>query len=177
MLLVLELIVKPGADILVHRFQFDENQGKAVDEADQVGPPVVMRNANALDLQLPNGEKAVVSCIAEVDHPGQRVFCLAAWFPPFDRDPAPDEPEKLPIVLNERPGKIDAGQFFDRLLACRFRQFRIQARERRPQIANQDDFTFRHPAECSLRPESLRFVGIHAVPAERMLQILSEGFL
>jgi len=100
MLFVLELIVKPGADILVHRFQFDENQGKAVDEADQVGPPIVMRNANALDLQLPNGEKAVVSCIAEVDHPGQRVFCLAARFPPFDRDPAPDEPEKLPIVLN-----------------------------------------------------------------------------
>ena len=40
MFFVLELIVKPGADIFVHRFQFDENQGKAVDEADQVGPPV-----------------------------------------------------------------------------------------------------------------------------------------
>ena len=72
---VAQVAVEAGADVLVDRLQLDEDQRQAVDEADQVGPAVVARGAQAGDLQLAHGKEAVVRLavrpcsVLEIDHP------------------------------------------------------------------------------------------------------------
>lgn len=63
-----EVVVEPGADVLVNRFQLDEDDGQAVDEADEIGAPVVVRDAQALDLQLAHGQETIRRRVAKVDH-------------------------------------------------------------------------------------------------------------
>ena len=57
---VAQVAVEAGADVLVDRLQLDEDQRQAVDEADEIGAPVVVRHAQAVNLQLAHGEEAVV---------------------------------------------------------------------------------------------------------------------
>ena len=54
-----KVVVESLADVLVDRLQLDEDQRKAVDEADQIGAPVVVRRADAGELQLAHGEEAI----------------------------------------------------------------------------------------------------------------------
>lgn len=45
-----EVVVEAGADVFVYRLQLDKHEWQAIDEADEVGAPVVMRHAHALHL-------------------------------------------------------------------------------------------------------------------------------
>ena len=49
---VAQVAVEAGADVLVDRLQLDEDQRQAVDEADEIGAAVVVRRAQAGELQL-----------------------------------------------------------------------------------------------------------------------------
>ena len=126
-----QVFVESGADVPVHRFQLDEDQRQTIHKADQIGPPVVVRDAHALYLQLAYCEKAVARGVAKVDHLRARVPGLAARIPPLHRNPATDEVVELPIVLNERTGKVAPRDLLNRLLARRFWKVRVQAHERR----------------------------------------------
>ena len=53
---VAQVAVEPGADVLVDRLQLDEDQRQAVDEADEIGAAVVVRRAQAGELQLICGQ-------------------------------------------------------------------------------------------------------------------------
>ena len=66
-----KVVVEALADVLVDRLQFDEDQRKAVDEADQIGAAVVVRRADTGELQLAHGEESIgTRSVVEVDHPG-----------------------------------------------------------------------------------------------------------
>jgi hypothetical protein len=74
MQVVAQVIVEAGADVAVNGLQLDEDDRQAVDEADQVSAPVVVRHSHALDLQLTHGQKTVVrlairtAFVAKIDH-------------------------------------------------------------------------------------------------------------
>ena len=104
-----QVVVEAGADVPIDRLQLDEHQRQAVDEADEIGAPVVVRHAHALDLQLAHGEEAVAGGVAEVDHLRVRVTGLAARIPPLDRHAAADEAVELAVVLDQRAGEVDRG--------------------------------------------------------------------
>ena len=119
-----EVVVEAGADVPIDGLQLDEDQRQAVDEADQIGAPVVVRHPHALDLQLAHGEEAVVGqpSVAEVDHLRPRMPRLAGIVAPLDRHAVADEAVELPVVLKQRAGKVDARELLDGLLPGRFRQ-------------------------------------------------------
>ena len=98
---------KPARMFLIDRLQLDEDQRQAVDEADEIGAPVVVRHAHALDLQLAHGEEAVVGGVAEVDHLRVRVARLAAGVAPLHRHAVADEAVELAVVLDQRTGEVD----------------------------------------------------------------------
>ncbi len=78
-----KVVVESGADVPIDGLELDEDQRQAVDEADQVRAPVVVRHPHSLDLQLAHGEEAIVrfsiraGAVAKVDHPRPRVPRLA----------------------------------------------------------------------------------------------------
>ena len=165
----MQVVVEAGADVPVDRLQLDEDQRQAVDEADQIGAPVVVRHAHALDLQLAHGEEAVAAGVAEVDHLRARVPRLAGCVAPLDRHAAADEAVELAVVLEQRAGEVDARELLDGLLARRLRQVRVEPRQRRAQVAHQHHLALGRAAQRALRPEGLRVVGVDALPAERLL--------
>jgi hypothetical protein len=57
------------------------------------------------------------------------------------------------------------------------RQPRVQLDQFAPEIARQDDLAVRCTAEQAIRPEVLVVVGVHRVPPEVLLQVLSGGLL
>ena len=173
----MRLSSKPGADVPVHRLQLDEDQRQAVDEAHQIRATVVVRHAHALNLQLAHGQEAVVRDVAEVDHLRPRVARLAGGIAPLHRHATADEAVELAVVLDERAGEIDARQLLDGLLAGRFRDVRVQPRERRAQVAHQHDVPLGRATERAVRPEGLRVVGVDTLPAEHLFQMLGEGLL
>ena len=136
-----------------------------------------MRDAHALYLQLAHGKEAVASGVTEVDHVRMCVPGLAAHVPPLHRHPAADEAVELPVVLDERAGEVDPGDSLDGLFARRFWKVRVQARERRPQVAHQHHVALRCPAKGSLRPEGLSVVGVEALPPETITEMIREGLL
>ena len=75
---VAQVVVEAGADVLVDRLQLDEDQRQAVDEADEIGAAVVVRRAQAGELQLAHGEEAVCARrVVEVDHARAGIAALA----------------------------------------------------------------------------------------------------
>ena len=102
---------------------------------------------------------------------------FAVRVPPLHRHTAADKAVALPVVLNERSGKVDPGDLLDGLLARRFRKVRVQARERCPQVAHQHHVALRCPAKRSLWPEGLGVVGVDAFPVELIAEVVREGLL
>jgi hypothetical protein len=67
--IVAQIAVKSGSDILVDRLQLDEDQRQTVDKADEIGTAVVVRCAQAGQLQLANSEEVIVArAVVEVDY-------------------------------------------------------------------------------------------------------------
>ena len=93
---VLQIAVEAGADVLVHRLQFGEHQRQAVDEANQIGPAVVIGRAQPGDLEFAHREEAVGAGIAEVDHRRLRMADLAGWIPIADRNAIPESACETP---------------------------------------------------------------------------------
>lgn len=163
--------------VLVDSLELDEDQRQAVHEADQIPPPVVVRDAHTLDLQFPDRQEAVVGRVPEIDHPRVRMPDLAGGVAPLHRHPTADEAVKLPVVLEERASKVDPRELLDRLLPRRLRNARVKPGQRRAQIPHQHSLAFGRAAQGSVRPERLRVVGVDALPADRLLQMLGEGLL
>ena len=174
---VSEIVVEAGADVPVNRLQLNEDQRQAVDEANQVRPPVVVRHANALDLQLAHGEEAIVSGVAKVDHLCVSVPGLAAGVAPVHGNPAADEGVELAVVLNERPSEVDPGQLLDGLLPRLGWNVPVQPCERRPQVAHQHGLPVGGASQRSRRPERLRVVCINAVPTEHLFEMFGKRLL
>ena len=66
---VAQVAIEASADVLVDGLQLDEHQRQAVDEADDIGAAVVVRRAQARELQLAHGEETVVArSVLEVDY-------------------------------------------------------------------------------------------------------------
>src|SRR6266536_2931656 len=68
MQVISQIVVEASADVQINGFELDENQRQTVNEADKIGPPVVMRHAHTLNLQLAYREESVIGRIAKVDH-------------------------------------------------------------------------------------------------------------
>ena len=160
-----EVIVEAGADVAVHGLQFDKHQRQAIDEADEVGAPVVVRHAHALHLQFAHCEKAIVNLVPEIDCPCQRMPRLALRIAPVDRHPAADETVELAIVLHQRAGEVGVRELLDGLLARRFGQIGIETGQRRAQVAHQHRLALVRATERAIRTEGLGVVGVDAVPA------------
>ena len=77
-----QVVVIPRPHVQIDGFEFNERERDAVDKADQVCAAVVVRHAQALNLQLAHSEEAVVGfpvrayAIAEIDHLRPRVAGL-----------------------------------------------------------------------------------------------------
>ena len=106
-----------------------------------------------------------------------RVADFAGGVTPLDRHAAADEAIDFPVVLDQGSGEIDPGDFLDRLRAGRFRKVRVQTRKRRPQVPNQHHLALGGSSQCPVMPEGLRVVGVDAVPAKDLLQMVGEGLL
>ena len=132
--------------------------GQAVDEADQIGAAVVVRDAEALNLQFPDGKEAVVgravraNTVLEIYDLGAGVFGFAAGVAPFDGNAVADEVVVLAVVLDEGAGEVHPGQFFDGLFAGGFRELRIEAHQGSAEIADEDDFALAGSAEGAVGP-------------------------
>jgi hypothetical protein len=172
-----QVVVEAGADVPVDSLQLDEDQRQAAHEAHEIGAPVVVRHPHALDLQLPHGQEAVAKGVTEIDDLGVRVAGFAACVPPLDRHAAPDESVEFAVVLDERAGVVDPDELLDRLLARLGRKIGIQPRDGRPQVPHQHHLALGCPAKGAVRPEGLGVVGIDALPAENLLQVVGEGLL
>ena len=106
---VAQIAVKAGADVFVHRLQFDEHQGQAVDETHQVGAAVVVGGAQTGELEFAHHQKAVVGGIAKVDHRRVRGAQLSLRVAVVHRNAVPNERVKVTVVLQQRARKVVVG--------------------------------------------------------------------
>jgi len=140
-------------------------------------------HAQALEFEFPDHEETVVGpsvCsgpIAKIDDAGAGMACFTRFVPPFDGHAAADETVELPVVLQERPGKVHAGELFDGLLKGRRRQVRVEPCQGRPEIPNQDRLLRRCSPQGPLRPEGFGVVSINTFPAEVIMQVVGKGLL
>jgi hypothetical protein len=171
-----QVVVKAGADVPIDSLQLDKDQRQAIDEAHEVGAPVVVRHAYALDFQFAHCQKAVGSSSGtEIDHLRTSVACLASGVTPLHRHTLSDVAVVLAIVLHQRAGKIHTGKLLDDLLTGRLGQSGIEPSQRCPQVAYQHHLTLASAAKRAVRPEGLLVPGVDAVPAEHIVQILGKG--
>ena len=131
---IAQVIVETGADVLVDRFQFDEDQGQAVDETDQIGAAVIARRAQAGDLQLPDGEKSVVGpvvragAVLKVDDPRVGTVLAVLRVTVSDGYAVAEKAVELFVLLDQRAGEIVGREFCDGLFDGSGRKIRIEAR-------------------------------------------------
>ena len=122
-----EVVVEALADVLVDRLQFDEHQRQAVDETDQVGAAVVVRRADAGELQLAHGEEAIgTRRVIEVDHSGTSGLLATLGIPVLDRNAAANQPVEITVVLHYRTADIVDRQFPQRVIYGGGRQVGIE---------------------------------------------------
>jgi hypothetical protein len=178
-----KVVVKSGPDVLVDRLEFDEHQGQAIDEADQICAGVVVRNAQTLKFQLADCEESVMELtvrspsIAEIDYSGIGMASFCRFIPPLDGYAATNEGVELSIVLQERLGKVRVCQLLDGLLTSREREVRIESNQGRSEVSDQDCLAFRLASQSPLRSKGFRVVGINAFPAEMIVQMVGKSFL
>jgi hypothetical protein len=68
-------------------------------------------------------------------------------------------------------------ELLDGLHTCRLGQIGVESSQRRPQVAPQHHLTLAVAAKRAMRPEGFLVPGVHAVPAEHIVQILGKGLL
>ena len=126
--IVTQIAVKPGADIIVNRLQFDKHQGQTVDEAYQIGPSVVAWRSKSRQFQFPDGQKTIVRLsarpfsVAKIDDPRPHLSQYTLIVMIIHRRPIPNEPVEILIVLEQRAGKIVPGHLFHGIGDGRVRQ-------------------------------------------------------
>ena len=178
-----QVVVEAGPHVQIDGFEFDEHQRQAVDETDQIGPAVVVGDAEALDLQFPDGKEAIVGgavragAVLEIYDLGAGVLGFAASVAPFDRDAVADEVVVFAVVLDEGAGEIHPGQFLHGLLAGGFGEVRVEALEGGAEVADEDDFALAVATEGAGRAERFVVEGVNALPAEGIMQVIGKGLL
>ena len=178
-----QVVVETGPHVQIDGFEFDEHQRQAVDEADQIGPAVVVGDAEALDFEFPDGKEPVVgravraSTVLEIQDLGAGVFGFAGSIAPFDRDAVADEVVVLAVVLDERAGEVHPGQFLHGLFAGGFGELRVEALQGGAEVADENDFALAGATEGAGWAEGLFIVGVDAFPAEDTMQVVRKGLL
>ena len=178
-----QVIIEAGPHVQIDGLQFHEDQRQAVDVADEVGAAVVMGDAEALNLELPDGEEPVVGravraiTVLEIYDLGAGVFSLAAGISPLDGDTVTDEVVILAVVLDERAGEVHPGQFLNGLFARGFGEVRVEALQGGAEVAGEDDFALAGAAEGAGGAEGFVVVRVKAFPAEDIMQVIGKGLL
>ena len=122
-----QVVVEALPDIAIDRLELDEDERQPVDEADEVGAAVAMRDPRALKLHLAHGHEAVVGGRPEVDNAGMIVARFTAGVAPRHRHAALNVLVELMIMLEHRASVVHLREFLKCLLAGRFGKIRVQA--------------------------------------------------
>ena len=157
--------------VLVARaLELDHPEGEAVHEHHHVRAPVVL----VLDhRELVDREPVVVVRVVEIDQPSLVARNGAVAVGDLHVQAVHDHAVKAPVFLDQgrRLHLLELGQ---NLLADRFRQLRVEPRQRRPQAAPQHDL-------AEVRPLGARAVGRDLGPEARLVaqvpEPLQPGFL
>ena len=178
-----QVVVEARPHVQIDRLEFNEDERQAVDEADQIGAAVVVRHAQALNLQFPHGQEAVVwravgsGAVAEINDAGAGVPGLPRLITPLDRDAIADEVVELAVVLDERPGEVHPRELLDGPLAGGFGQVGIEPMHGGAEVAGEDDIPLAGAAQRANGAEGLLVVREDALPAEDIMKVVGERLL
>ena len=100
-------------------FSSMNTNGRPLTKQNQVGAAIVIRRADAGELQLAHGEKTVgTRRVAEVDHPGASRPLAALGIPVPDGNAASDQPVKVAVMLDHRSAEVVDSHFPQRVFYC-----------------------------------------------------------
>ena len=163
-----------GLEVPVDVLALDEQQRKAVDEADDVRPPPVEAAAYP---ELPHAEKVVVRGVIEVEDPESLVHQLALGVTERHPNACAHQRGLLPVGGGDalRGGGLDDLPYG--VVVGGIGETRIQGHELHAHQARQYDFAVGSAAEQAVRPEVLVVVRVDRFPAEPLFHVLGGGLL
>ena len=150
-------------DIHIEVFQFDEEQGKAVDEAQDIRAFAVEAEF-VVDLQLLDGEEVVVFGVAEVEDLDPAFLLGLAGLADGDGDAVPEEAVFLLVDLHGGGGGQMALQLFDGLLVHRLREPGVELHYRLLEVPPEHDLPIALPPEGAVCAQLLGVVGHRHFP-------------
>ena len=168
------VLLEGGLEVPVDVLALDEQQRKAVDEADDVRPAPVEIAAHP---QLAHAEKVIVGGLVEVEDPEALVHQLALGVAVRDPHAVAHQRVLLPVGGGDALRGGGLGNLPYRIVVGGIGETRVQGGELLAQRARQYDFAVGSAAEQAVRPKVLGVVGVDRFPAEPLFQVLGGGLL
>ena len=156
-------------DIHIEIFQLDEEQGQAVDEAQDIRAFAVQAKF-VVDLQLLDGEEVVVFGVAEVEDLNPAFLLGFAGLADGDGDPVPEEAVFLLVDLHGGCGGQMALQLFDGLLIQWLREPGVELHHRLFEVPPEHDLPIALPPEGAVCAQLLGVVGHRHFPPKLVPQ-------
>ena len=168
-----EVLLKGSLEVAMDVLAFDEQQGQAVDEADDVGSPAV---EVAPHPQLAHAEEIIVLRRLEVEDPQPLPRALALVVAEGNLHAIAHQRVLLAVGGDDALRSTDGGHLSNRVVIGVCGQARIQRHQLGAQRALQHHFAVRGADEQTVRPEVL-VVGVDRRPAEPLFEIIGGGLL
>ena len=150
-------------DIHIEIFQLDEEQGQAVDEAQDIRAFAVEAEF-VVDLKFLDGEEVVVFGVAEVEDLNPAFLLGLAGLADGDGDAVPEEAVFLLVDLHGGGGGQMALQLFDGLLIHRLREPGVELHHRLLEVPPEHDLPIALPPEGAVCAQLLGVVGHRHFP-------------
>ena len=162
-LVVGQVLLVGGADVLVDVLQLHEQQRDAVDEADDVRPAAV---EIAPYPQLAHAEEVVVGRLVEIEDPQPALDQLALFVAERNLHAVLEQGVFLAVGGDQTLGGAVLNNLTDRVVVGVLGQAGVELHELELEIAGEHHFPVRGPAERALGTEGLLVVGVDRLPAE-----------
>lgn len=161
---VVGVVLFVGAvDVDFEAFEFDEHQGQAVDEADQIGPAQMQGAAHP---QFTHGEEAVAFGSVEVDQAQAFIDEFAGVVAEFDGHAIAQQLVFFGVVLDEGLGGVGLEDGAEGLGVGGVGEAGVEASQGGDDVAGEDDLGIGGASEQALGDERAFVLGHDAVPAE-----------
>ena len=163
-----------GFEVPVDVFAFDEEEGQAVDEADDVCPTAV---EVALYPQFAHAEEVVVFGGFKIEDSEAFPHLLALGVAECDGYAVANEIVLFAVGGDDALRSSGGCDLPDRVAVGVFGQVGVQSSQGCEQIAREHHFAVRGATEQAVRSEVLIVIGIDGFPAELLFEVLGCGLL
>ena len=168
------VVVVRGFEVPVDVFAFDEEEGQAVDKADDVCPSAV---EVAFYPQFAHAEEVVVFRCVKIEDAEAFPHPLAVGVVKCDGYAVADEIVLFAVGGDDALRSGGGCDLPDGVVVGVFGQAGVQRSQGGEQMAREYDFAIRGATEQAVRSEVLVVVGIDGFPAELLFEVFGSGLL